>query len=86
MDCIFGVIFGGTAPSKFPVTIEEALLVAVSKNLTVLASESPAVIRARYKELLAHNEFADAALREGLSKKPRVVARLAAAIEIFAES
>ena len=84
VDCILNGIFGGEVPPKFSVTLEEAMLVGVSKNLKTLGSESVGVLRARYKKLASHAEFSDNALREGLSKKQRVIARLAAASEVFA--
>jgi hypothetical protein len=84
VNCIWDSIFSGETPTKLSVTVEEALLVGVSKNIKALATESAAVLRARYKKLITNHEFSDTALREGLSKKPRVIARLAAAIDIFA--
>jgi hypothetical protein len=61
----------------------EALLVGVSKNINALATVPPQELQARYQRLATDQEFSDAALREGLSKRPRVVARLAAAVRIF---
>lgn len=84
VKCIWDLIFSGETPSKLSVTVEEALLVGVSKNIRALAAETAGVLRSRYKKLTGHNEFSDTALREGLSKKPRVIARLAAANDVFA--
>jgi len=84
VDLIWDQIFSGVPPAKLSVTVEEALLVGVSKNIQILATTTAAVLRSRYKKLIAHAEFSDTALREGLSKKPRVIARLAAAIDVFA--
>jgi hypothetical protein len=82
--CISDQIFAGNAPGKLSVTVLEALLIGVSKNIKDLADASGDVLRARYDELINHDEFSDTALREGLSKKPRVASRLAAAIAVFA--
>src|SRR5258708_1065059 len=83
VNCIFDVIFTGQAPGKLSVTLLEALLVGVSKNIDALAALPPQELQARYQKLAIDQEFSDAALREGLSKKPRVAARLAAAVRIF---
>ncbi len=83
VDCIFDSIFSGQAPAKLSVTLLEALLVGVSKNIDLVVAELPGELQARYQRLIADAEFADAALREGLSKKARVVARLGAAVRIF---
>lgn len=84
VDCIWDLIFSGETPAKLSVTMQEALLVGVSKNIRTLATEPAGVVRTRYRKLTSHHEFSDTALREGLSKKPRVIARLAAAIDVFA--
>jgi hypothetical protein len=84
VDVVFDSIFGGEAPAKLSVTVLEAVLVGVSKNIRDLVAEPANVIQARYQKLIGDAEFSDNALREGLSKKPRVSARLAAAVNIFA--
>jgi len=84
VDCIWDKIFSGDSPSKLSLTVLEALLVGVSKNITELIAQGAATARNRYKKLISHDEFSEAALREGLSKKPRVTARLATAAKIFA--
>jgi Protein of unknown function DUF262 len=84
VDCVFDKIFGKEAPPKIPITILEAVLVGVSKNLDALMTATPAVVRARYEQLGSHQEFSELALKEGLSKKPRVIARLNTATRIFA--
>jgi hypothetical protein len=84
IDCIADEIFDGQSPSKLSVTVLEALLVGVSKNLDVLPTVTKATIKQRYERLTDDPEFSDAALREGLSKKPRVISRLNTAIRIFA--
>lgn len=83
VDCVWDVILNGEAPPKLSLTVLEALLVGVSKNLDSIDGESVGTLRTRFKKLTAHDEFSEAALKEGLSKKPRVVARLATAVSIF---
>lgn len=74
-------VFEGKAPPKLSLTVLESLLVGVGSNLSQ-SMKAPA-LKQRYKELLAHPEFSEGALREGLSKKQRVIDRLNTAIKIF---
>jgi hypothetical protein len=83
IDCILKKVFSGDAPPKTSVTVMEALLVGVSKNIEILETEGAAALRSRYKQLISHEEFSETALKEGLSKKPRVIARLNTATRIF---
>jgi hypothetical protein len=61
----------------------EALLVGVGRNIEALDTETSATLQARFKEVQSHPDFSEAALKEGLSKKPRVIARLQIATKIF---
>lgn len=82
-DCIKEKIFPTSVPNKLSVTVLEALLVGVSKNIAAAGKASPAKLQGLYSKLISDSEFSDSALREGLSKKPRVITRLQKAIEIF---
>jgi hypothetical protein len=84
VDCAFDKIFGKEPPPKLPITILEAVLVGVAKNLDSLVAMPAPDVRARYDQLGSHQEFSELALKEGLSKKPRVIARLNTATRIFA--
>ncbi len=77
-------LFDSKPPGKLPITILEALLVGTAHNLVAIEGKSVERFKENYKAMLAHPNFADAALREGLSKKPRVAERLETAISIFA--
>jgi hypothetical protein len=59
-------------------------LVGVSKNLASLSALPAAVLQARYSQLVNDDEFSESALREGLSKRARVINRLTTAISVFA--
>ncbi len=80
---ISGKVFSDETPPKLSVTLLEALLVGISKNIGEIKGESANVLRARYEQLTNHEEFSEAALREGLSKKARVISRLNTAARIF---
>ena len=84
VDCIIRGLFEGSASPKFSVTVLEATLVGVAKNIKELTSEPQTVVRRRFEALTRHEEFSEAALKEGLSKKARVIARLTTASRIFA--
>jgi hypothetical protein len=84
VDCIWSKIFSSKAPAKLSVTVEEAMLVGVSKNLASLSALPAAVLQARYSQLVNDDEFSESALREGLSKRARVINRLTTAISVFA--
>jgi hypothetical protein len=84
VSCISDSIFAGGMPPKLSVTVLEAILVAVSKNIRALAGQPAQVLQTRYDKLINHPEFSEAALREGLSKRARVIDRLTTAVNIFA--
>lgn len=83
VDCISKKVFSGGPPPKLSVTVLEALLVGISMNIGAIKDEAASVLRARYLRLTAHEEFSEAALKEGLSKKARVISRLSTAERIF---
>lgn len=83
VDCVAQKAFLGGVP-KLSLTVLEAVLVGVARNLQGLKEAPPEVVTARFNALIRHEEFSEQALKEGLSKKPRVVARLATAVRIFA--
>ncbi len=76
-------VFEKKAPPKLSLTVLESLLVGVGSNLSQTMNAPASKLKLRYKELLAHPEFSEGALREGLSKKQRVIDRLNTAIKIF---
>jgi hypothetical protein len=76
-------IFESKPPKKLPITILESLMIGVATNLDHVKGVSVAKMQQKYGTLLASPTFSEAALREGLSKKPRVSERLDVAIEIF---
>lgn len=83
VDCIMRKIFGDSVPPKLSLTVMEALLVGVGRNLNALKEEPAAVVQQKFNNLIQHEEFSEVSLKEGLSKKPRVIARLTTAVNIF---
>jgi hypothetical protein len=84
VDCIMVKCFADKAPPKLSLTVLEAVLVGVSRNLEVLKQATTAIVSERYQALVSHADFSEQSLKEGLSKKPRVLARLNTATRIFA--
>lgn len=78
-------IFDKKSPPKLSIALLESLLVGVGLNLPAILGKSGDAAKKRYKELIQHEDFSEAALREGLSKKIRVIERLDTAIGIFAK-
>lgn len=83
VDCAFSKVFSSTEPPKLSLTVMEAILVGIGRNIDALVNETSETLQARFKALQAHPDFSEAALKEGLSKKPRVIARLQTAAKIF---
>ena len=84
IDLVANKLFEGKAPPKLSLTVLEAVLVGVGSNLPRIKNVSASQLARSYKKLLSHQEFSEEALREGLSKKLRVIERLNTAISIFA--
>lgn len=80
---VFLKLFAGKAPTKTPISVIEATLVGVAKNIDALEEVEPRELKSKYSNLLQHEEFSDQKLSEGLSGKLRVAGRLNAAINIF---
>lgn len=83
VDQITERVFDGKPPKKMPITLLEALMIGVAHNLKTLESIPTQELKQKYDTLVAHPKFSLSALREGLSKKPRVNDRLETAIQIF---
>ncbi|MHB1021830.1 MAG: GmrSD restriction endonuclease domain-containing protein [Acidobacteriaceae bacterium] len=83
VECIMSKIFPESVPPKLSLTVTEALLVGVGRNIQTLKGAPAAVVSKKFDALLEHQEFSEAALKEGLSKRLRVIARLNTAVDIF---
>lgn len=76
-------IFGNKTPPKLSITFLEALLVGVGANLQRIEQAPIAMLQNGYQKLVSSPEFSESSLREGLSKKQRVIERLESAVNIF---
>ena len=83
-DFIFEVIFVRKPPAKLSMTLLEAILVGVGKNIDYLENCDPSEIKKMIAKLSAVPSLGDVLVQEGTSKTQRVKDRLSAAITIFA--
>jgi hypothetical protein len=84
VDVVLNKIYGGSAPSKTPLSIVEATMVGVARNIDRIEQMRPEDVSRRYQHILEHEEFSEQKLLEGLAGKTRVIGRMSAAIEAFA--
>lgn len=84
MECVSRSLLANKSIQKLSLTVLEATMVGILTNIDLLKSASPDVIQSRFEQMSGHEEFSESALKEGLAKKPRVIARLKTAIKIFA--
>ena len=82
-DLTWTKVFDQKVPQKLPNTTLEAILIGVSKNIDHLKAINTEGAQVLLHKLQNHAQFSDESLAEGLSKKPKVDERLAAAIRIF---
>lgn len=87
IDIAFDKMLSGKAPkSRMPIAVLEALLVGIAKNENVLKGCTDQRARDLFRQVLDHHEFSEAALKEGLSKRKRVIDRIDAAIQILSDA
>jgi hypothetical protein len=83
LNIVFSKIFDSKAPAKLPLSVMEATLVGVAKNLSSLRNEDVDEIKSRYFRMLEDAEFSQEKLNEGLSGRERVKGRIKAAVSSF---
>lgn len=76
-------IFESKAPPKLSITVLEAMLFGVGKNIDFLESQTASQIQLFYRVMVEGALFSEVALKEGLSKKQRVIDRLNHAAKAF---
>ena len=82
-DFIWNRIFNQVLPSKISITLLEATLVGVGKNISSLELKQDSEIKRMFAALGENPNFNDSLILEGTSKTQRVKDRLAAAERIF---
>ena len=77
-------VFGENSPeNRIPTSILESVLVGIATNIEHIESLEQNTLVQRYEEIRNNNQFTDAAVAEGTSKKDKVNSRFDIAIEIF---
>lgn len=86
VEVVLTKIWCGDPPEKINVSIFEAVLVGVARNLDFLRDASMAACKLRLDALVGSEPFSADKLKEGLSGKPRVLERMNTAVNIFGEN
>lgn len=82
-DLILRKVFNQETPPKTSITLLESLFVAVAKNIGYLSGLRGLVVARYYDRMVKNENFDEASLSEGLSRKQKVIDRMDAAIRIF---
>ncbi|MBX2988034.1 MAG: DUF262 domain-containing protein [Bdellovibrionaceae bacterium] len=83
VDFVWKDLLKGTFPPRLSVTTLEGLLIGVAANLKSLQKGSPSKLQTKLQKFYDLDEFSEASLVEGLSKKQKVLDRLNAAKDAF---
>lgn len=86
IEIVYNRIFEGKIPAKLSLSVQEATLVGVARNINSLEVETPERIQLMFDNLVRHDEFSDNRLSEGLAKTQRLKGRMQAAVDMFSES
>lgn len=85
IDILYHKLFEKKQPKALSISVEEALLVGVSKNIEFLKLQNSKFMKDRFSELLTKEEFSETKLREGLSGKQRLIDRITTAVDTFSK-
>lgn len=83
LNVVYAKIFDSKAPNKLPLSVMEATLVGVAKNLPSIENRDASEIKAMYNRMLEDEEFSQEKLNEGLAGRDRVKGRISAAVSSF---
>jgi hypothetical protein len=83
LSVVYAKIFDSKAPNKLPLSVMEATLVGVAKNLPFIENRDASEVKAMYNRMLEDEEFSQEKLNEGLAGKDRVKGRISAAVSSF---
>jgi len=83
VDAALNKVYSGSAPGKTPLSVVEATLVGIARNIDHVEIMSATDVALRYNALLQHEEFLEQKLLEGLAGKARVIGRMKASIDAF---
>lgn len=84
VSIVYERVYNETGPSRIPISIIEATLVGVARNINAIGNLSAKEIKKRHDKMLQHEEFSEQRLSEGLAGKQRLTSRIGAAVDAFA--
>lgn len=83
VKCVDEKIYNQEARPKTSITVLDAILFGVGKNIEYLSTQSSSAIQLYHKSMMNSIEFSEELLKEGLSGKQRVIDRLNLSERIF---
>ena len=83
---IYEKIFDKKTPGKISITLMEALLVGVARNLDFVESADKKTLQNIYADLKNAPIFSETSMREGLSSRNKVRERLDTAVKFFSKN
>lgn len=85
VDVIFNRITSGAALPKLSKATCEALFVGVGRNIEMAEAKTKPQLKAKFKELRTAEEFSLENLKNAITTKPKLIARMNRAVNVFAE-
>lgn len=83
IDLIYLKLFNSSKLPSYSKALTEGLLIGIAKNISSLEGETEHNLQEKLDNLLQDNNFSVENLKEGLSRKEKVISRLERSIEIF---
>ncbi len=83
VEIVFQKIYDSKPPTKTTISIIEATLVGIGRNIRTVKSLTKQQLQEKYRKMLSNEEFSEQRLSEGLAGKQRVIGRMSAAIKAF---
>ena len=83
LSVVYAKIFDSKAPNKLPLSVMEATLVGIAKNLPSIGCSDAREVKDMYTRMLEDEEFSQEKLNEGLAGRDRVKGRINAAVSSF---
>jgi hypothetical protein len=83
---VYEGLYNKTGPSRTPISVIEATLVGVARNIDTISNLTTTELKKRHSQMLQDEEFSDQRLSEGLAGKQRLVNRMSVAIAAFASA
>lgn len=83
VEVAFHRIYDSKGPVRAPISVLEATLVGIARNIDFVETLSDDDLKLRHRQMLEDDEFSSERLSEGLAGKDRLIGRLNAAKDAF---